>query len=398
MPNQQRRRTFLKKTGLVTGAALLGGRAFSIATGKRHYTAAVIGRTGRGDYGHGLDTIFNELDNVEVLAIADENQEGLERAAGRSQAKRMYLDYREMLDKEKPNLVSIAPRQPDCHKSMALAAIGIGAHIYMEKPLTESPDEADDIVTAAERKGVKISVAHTRRFKDHFLLMRKIIRDGCLGDILHVQFQGKQDSRVGGEDLIVLGVHDMDIMRFLFGDPRWCLASATVKGRDITKADIHSGREPYAVAGDTIRAQYAFDNNIACNWRSIARSPEWNRNYEHKGKTINKWGFEIHGTDRILSHQESIGTLVLDFPFTAPGDPDLTWKRLDTLDELDKPDHLQHPIRDLIYAIENDTEPLCSGRDARWAVEMVCAVYRSQLSKGRVEFPLKERGHPLRRL
>lgn len=389
------RRSFLKKSGLLLGASFAGGNVSPAAENPKRYKAAVIGRTGRGNYGHGLDTIFNDLDNVTVVAIADESKEGLQKAAVRSGAKRTYLDFREMLQKEKPDLVSVASRQPDCHKEMAVAAIEAGAHVYMEKPITESPDEADAILEAAAAKKRTVSVAHTRRFRDHFLLMRKLLSEGLVGDILDIRFQGKQDRRVGGEDLIVLGTHDMDIMRFILGDPNWCFASVMENGRAITKSDGHKGNEPYTVAGSTIRAEFAFDRNIHCRWDSV-KCEEWNRSYDHKGKSINKWGFDIFGTKRILSHQESIGTFVLDFPFIAPNDSDVQWKPLASYGSFEKPPHLTHPIRDLIHAIETDTSPQCSGEDARWAVEMVCAVYRSQLEGKRVSFPLEKRGHPLR--
>ena len=51
----------------------------------------------------------------------------------------------------------------------------------------------------------------------------------------------------------------------------------------------------------------------------------------------------------------------------------------------------------LIHAIETNTQPVCSGYDGRWAVEMVAAVYESERTKARVSFPLKDRGNPLLR-
>lgn len=392
--NIQSRRSFLSQNACLAGAALAIPSRFSIAS-ERKYKAAVIGRTGRGDYGHGLDTIFQGLENVTVVAVADENPEGLKKAQERSGAERAYADYRSMLQKEKPDLVSIAPRQPDCHRDMALAAIETGAHIYMEKPITEYPAEADDILSAARAKGIQIGLAHTRRFMDSFLRMKKLLQEGGLGDILEVRFQGKQDARVGGEDLIVLGSHDMDIMRFFFGDPLWCFASVTVSGRDIEPADVRSGlSEPYTVAGDTIHADYLLTNNIACRWSSM-KAEEWNQNIPIGSRSVNKWGFDIYGTRRILSFQETVGTFVLDSPIIAPDAPGVSWKPIDELVSLEKPAELAHPIRNLIHAIETGSRPQCSGEDARWAVEMVMAVYHSQIAKARVELPLKNRRHPL---
>ncbi len=383
MKTIQNRRSFIQKSGLLTSMALAGSKAYS-GNAAKQYKAAIIGRTGAGDYGHGLDTIFNGLDNVTIAAVADADPAGLKRAAERSGAQRTYADFHEMLEKERPNLVSIGPRQPDCHREMALAAIEVGAHIYMEKPISEFPKDADDILSAAKKKGLKISLAHTKRYMDHFLLMKKLIGEGYLGDILEIRFRGKQDSRVGGEDLIVLGSHDMDMMRFFLGDPQWCFASVTANGRDITPADVRKGREPYTIAGDTIRADYQFNSNIQCRWSSVKGTGTWNQNYKHKDKTTTKWGFDIYGSKRLLSHLEGVGTFVLDCPFFVFGDPELKWTPIETIGSVSKPEFLSHPIRNLIHAIETDSTPQCSGEDARWAVEMVCATYLSQQCKGRV--------------
>lgn len=392
MKRIQNRRTFIKLSGISVGILITHN---SLAQPAKQYKAVVIGRTGGGDYGHGLDTIFNGLDNVTVTAVADENPEGLRKAKAKIGVENAYLDYREMIAKEKPDLVSIASRQPDCHRDMALAAIEAGAHIYMEKPITEIPSEGDEILQAANAKNIKIGVAHTKRYSNLFLRMKELMDEGYFGEVLEVRFTGKQDARVGAEDLIVLGSHDMDIMRLFFGDPLWCMASVLQDNRDAVKEDIFKGQEPYTLLGNTIRADYQFSNNVQCRWTSVKGSTEWNGVFQHKGRTIQKWGFMLFGTKRVLSYMEGIGTFVLDFPFIPSNDKELDWIPFESLGEPKKPDHFSHPIKNLIHAIETDTQPHCSGVDAWWAVEMVNAVYHSHKAKARVDFPVKNRNHPL---
>lgn len=125
------------------------------------------------------------------------------------------------------------------------------------------------------------------------------------------------------------------------------------------------------------------------------KAKDWNQSIPIGARSVNKWGFDIYGTKRVLSFQENIGTFVLDSPLIAPGDPFIQWKPIEEVAALDKPAELSHPIRNLIHAIETDSKPQCSGEDARWAVEMVCAVYHSQKTKTRIDFPLKLREHPL---
>ena len=61
------------------------------------YRVGVIGATGKGNYGHGLDTAFQGVPRAEVVAVADENAEGLRKAGERLGVKRLYRDYRRMI-------------------------------------------------------------------------------------------------------------------------------------------------------------------------------------------------------------------------------------------------------------------------------------------------------------
>src|SRR4051794_34570319 len=84
------------------------------------YRAAVIGRTGRGDYGHGLDVAMLGHPDLTVVAVADDDPKGLAAAVKRLGIDRAYGDCRAMLDREKPQFVAVAPRWVDGHKAMIL--------------------------------------------------------------------------------------------------------------------------------------------------------------------------------------------------------------------------------------------------------------------------------------
>ena len=72
-----------------------------------NYRVAVIGHTGRGNYGHGLDVVWREIANAQIVAVADANEAGRNAAQKRLGAKTAYADYRQMLQKERPNVVSV---------------------------------------------------------------------------------------------------------------------------------------------------------------------------------------------------------------------------------------------------------------------------------------------------
>ena len=116
--------------------------------------AAIIGHTGRGNYGHGLDVVWTGIPGMQVVAVADRDEAGRAKAMAASGALRQYADYRQMLESERPDYVSVAPRWTDQRKDMLLAAIKAGANVYSEKPFAAGLSEADEVLAAAERAGV----------------------------------------------------------------------------------------------------------------------------------------------------------------------------------------------------------------------------------------------------
>src|SRR5258708_36997657 len=80
-----------------------------------------------------------------------------------------------------------------------------------------------------------------------------------MGDLLEMRARGKEDSRGGGEDMMVLGTHLFDLMRLLAGDASWCFAQVLQSGKPVTKAQVRTGGEGMGpVAGDQINAVYGF--------------------------------------------------------------------------------------------------------------------------------------------
>src|SRR5947199_6760758 len=197
----------------------------------KKYRVAVIGRTGKGNYGHGLDVVWKAVDEAEVVAVADEDDKGRAAAAARLGAKNAYADYRQMLDKERPQIVSVADRHVGQHRDMVVACARAGASIFLEKPMARTLAEADEMVRACETHHVKLAIAHQTRYSPRLQRVREMIADGRLGDILELRGRGKEDTRGGGQDLMVLGTHILDLMRFVAGDARWCFARVGMAGK-----------------------------------------------------------------------------------------------------------------------------------------------------------------------
>ena len=164
------------------------------------YRVAVIGRTGKGNYGHGLDVVWKAVDNVEIVAVADEDEKGRAAAAQRLGAKNAYADYRQMLDKERPQLVSVADRWLDAHRDMVVACARAGASVFLEKPMCRTLEEADEMVRACETHHVKLAIAHQTRYSPRLKVVRDLIGEGNFGDLLELRARqgGLARRRAGG--------------------------------------------------------------------------------------------------------------------------------------------------------------------------------------------------------
>src|SRR4051794_7895950 len=206
----------------------------------RTYRAGAIGRTGGGNYGHGLHLAFKGIENVEFVAVADADEAGRRKAVAETGAAREYGDYRQMLERERLDLVSVCPRWVDCHVEMVLACLEAGCHVYCEKPMTASLEEGDRIVAAAKRARRKVAVAHQGVYLPGAHTVRRLLQEGRVGAVQAIYAHGKQDHRGGGEDMITLGTHLFNLMRFFAGDVAWMSAHVTTEGREVTRADART--------------------------------------------------------------------------------------------------------------------------------------------------------------
>src|SRR5881296_877758 len=168
------RRGFLRLTSAAGVLAATDLRCL-VAEPAAKFKAVIIGHTGRGDYGHGFEGIFSNRTNIEIVALADPDPNGRAKTAAKIGAPRAYADYREMLEKEGPNLVSIAMRQSDQHHAIALGALQAGAHVYCEKPFVTAPLESDELLAEAHQRGLKIAVAHTIRMMPVIVRLQQAI-------------------------------------------------------------------------------------------------------------------------------------------------------------------------------------------------------------------------------
>jgi predicted dehydrogenase len=365
----------------------------------RKLRVGIIGSTGRGDYGHGLDTAFVGLQNFEIIAGTDADPTGVAAAGKRLSVSKLYPDYREMLAKEKPDVVCIGPRWITDHVAMVTAAAEAGCHIYLEKPLAATLRDADAMLAACEHAKVKCALAHQLRAMPPVRAAFDRIRAGEFGKVLRLYGQPSDDTRGGGEELIVHGTHFFDLMISLAGPPRWISGHFATGDRDATLADKHEGREPVGpVAGDSAALMIGFDNGVRGFWNSTANL---NRNGSIYGLLIQ--------CEKALINMRTFGEVfVYRSPVIEPENEKLAWEKVWVESWHYTPEHQPRPLKDYIHrgnqtllrelaaAIAQDTEPTASLHDAVFVTEIIQGAYASHFAGGRrLAIPLADRRHPL---
>jgi predicted dehydrogenase len=374
----------------------------------KNYRAAIIGHTGHGNYGHGLDVAFMGFPNIEIVAIADPDEAGRTQVQTRTHAPTTYADYRLMLERERPNLVAVAPRFVGDRVAMVEAAAAVGAHMYVEKPLARSLADADAMIAACERAHVKMAVAHQGRLHPVALHAMELVQGGEIGRLRLIRGYGKMDRRGGGQDLMILGTHVLDQMRLFGGDATWASAEILDDARLTTSADLRPGDEEIApIAGNGLRATYGF-TGVGDNGSVVGTF----ESYAGLGEGEELFGMELVGEKGQLSLRGGFTKRLLRYPrpFIVPGEPFDRWqpvitphveagdvpgdeaKTVDSATLVQRANH--RLVRDLLDAIENDREPASSGERARAALEMIQAIAAAHVHGGRVTLPLQERTHP----
>jgi len=363
------------------------------------FRVGVIGRTGKGNYGHGLDTVWADVPRCEVVAVADEHEAGRLEAKKRTKAANAYADYREMLDKEQLNVVAVAPRWIDQHREMALAAAAHGCHIYMEKPFVPTLAQADEVIRECEMRHVKLALSHQTHYSPTNAVVQKLIAGGEIGDVLEIRGRGKEDQRGGGEDTWVLGSHILDLMRMFVGDALSCYATVTSKGQPISGADVVAGNEGIGpLAGDAVHARYSFANGVVGTFDSVRA----------KGGAPSRFALQILGSRGVIELTTGYlaPTWFLKDPSWSPGRSGAKWQQI-TSQGVGVPETMKGEglhagnvaaVHDLFDAIDKDRQPLCSMYAGRAVVEMIAGIFESQRVGGPVSLPLTQRDNPLAKL
>jgi len=149
---------------------------------------------------------------TQLVTAADINQRNLEAFGQRWGVSALYTDYREMLDAEDRDIVSIAaPSHLHYEMTLEVARRPVKG-IFLEKPIARTLGEADEMIAACRSDGIKVAVNHTRTYDPYYRAAKRLIDQGEIGELRAVLSTWREGFSFGGS-------HLFDLLHFMIGAP-----------------------------------------------------------------------------------------------------------------------------------------------------------------------------------
>lgn len=342
---------------------------------------ALIG-CGRISPNHAAACLAN-ADELEPVAVCDPvaQRRSILKEHFQDPALRGYADYREMLLKERPQLVAIATESGK-HAQIALDCLEAGCNLIVEKPIALSLEDADRIIALADQKGLKVCACHQNRFNQSVQKIRKAVEDGRFGRMLHgtahirwnrnkayydqAKWRGTWEQDGGA--LMNQCIHNIDLLRWMMGDGvaevmayTDRLAHDYIEAEDLGLALVRFTNGSYGVIEGTTNVYpknleetlYLFGEKgtVKAGGKSVNRIEEW----------------------RFADETEDPAQICRAFSETPPNIYGFGHTPL---------------YRDVIAAVRENRAPLCDARAGRRALELVLAIYLSAAEHRPVALPL----------
>jgi len=180
-------------------------------------TRLKIGVIGAGSWGKNHLRVFSKLPEAKLVAVCD--KDGVKaKELGEKYGITRYSSFKELLEGEQVDAVTICT-PTTTHFNIALKALECGKHVFVEKPMVSTSEEAKTLLAKVEETELTLMVGFIERFNPGVQRVKTLIRSGALGDVVlaFARRVGRWPERIGDVGVVKdTAIHDLDVMRFLF--------------------------------------------------------------------------------------------------------------------------------------------------------------------------------------
>lgn len=310
------------------------------------------GVIGVGAMGKHHARVYNELKEVELVAVADVNAERAEEMARRYKV-RAYVDYRKMLEEEELQVVSVAvPTR--LHLQVAADVFERGVSCLLEKPIAPTVEEGREIITSANERGVKMAVGHVERFNPAIVELKRRIGRGELGRLflIHARRLGPFPERIRDVGVVIdLATHDLDIMCYLTGS-------------EVTRVYAETAQRIHTQHEDLLSGLLRFSNGaigvLDVNWLTPTKIRELSLTGERGMFLVNLLSQDLYFYENSCSQ---VGWDSLDI-LRGVGEGDMVRLRVEKMEPL------RAEIESFVEWVVSGKEPPVSGEEALQALDL----------------------------
>jgi len=321
---------------------------------------------GTGLFGERHLQAYSSYHRARLIAACDLNPNRVQAMASKYDVPNAYTDYRDMLDNDEVDAVSIAT--PDhLHREVAIACAQAGKHILVEKPLATTVEDARAISDAAAEAGVTLMVDFHNRLNPPFINIKSSLESGELGDVIHVYARLSNTINVPmkmlswstkSSALWFLGSHTIDLVRWLLNDNPVTVfgmsGGGVLRSRGLPCSDVYLATVRFS------RGAIAVFENA---WILPATQP-----------SVKDFTFELLGSRGAMYVDAANNRLLQKYTDNAAAFPDM-------LAAVSTPRGTKgfvfESIHHFVDRILDGGAPLAAGEDGVWATKIISAIEES---------------------
>jgi myo-inositol 2-dehydrogenase / D-chiro-inositol 1-dehydrogenase len=340
-----------------------------------------VGLVGAGLIGDQHALAFQRVKGARLIGVADPDSERAQRLRDSYALDFSCDDYRRLLERSDIDMICVgAPN--DLHRDIVVAAASAGKHVVCEKPLARTMAEADEMIAAAEKSGIKLGYAELICFAPRYVRAKELMDEGAFGRVFQIKHGETHygphsewfwhGERSGGGVMMDMGCHSIELIRWLYDKPAIEYVSAELG------TFVHSERtdlEDHALV--TIRFEGDRLGFIETSW---AKPGGMDDRLDIQGSAGT-----CHGDMMAQSSLFTYSDVGYGYSVEKGTTTGYSYSIAEEYYNYGMPQEMQH----FTDCVLNDSEPMENGRDGRVGLEVIYAAYRSAATGSRVEFPLE---------
>lgn len=305
-----------------------------------------VGVVGVGHLGQHHARVYAELENCELVGVADVDARAAQKIAKQYKTS-AFTDYRDLLGRVDACSI-VVPTV--LHYEIARDFLEHGVHVLVEKPITSSVEQAQDLINIARDKQRILQVGHIERFNTAIMRLKQIVRNPAF---IEAHRLGPYDPRVKDVGVVLdLMIHDLDIILQLVNAPVTYIEAA--------------GVGIYGTQEDIANARIHFENGCIANLTASRVTPV-------RKRKIRVFQRNAYISIDYIEQDVEIYRRIYN-PDAPPGVPKVTIVR--TKETLKKQEPLKLELQHFLECVERGTEPMVKGEHARDALGLAVEITR----------------------